>query len=69
MEKADWGKLIDSLVKQDILRTPTVINAMRVVPRTKFLPSDMKSYTSTDTPLPIGCAQTISAPHIRVNDK
>ncbi len=64
MEKADWGKLIDSLVKEDILRTPTVINAMRVVPRTKFLSADMKSYTSTDTPLPIGCAQTISAPHI-----
>jgi protein-L-isoaspartate(D-aspartate) O-methyltransferase len=64
LEKADWGKLIDSLIKQNILQTPKVIKAMRTVPRTKFLPSDMKSYTSTDTPLPIGCAQTISAPHI-----
>jgi protein-L-isoaspartate(D-aspartate) O-methyltransferase len=64
LEKADWGKLIDSLTKQDILRTPKVIKAMRAVPRTNFLPSDMKSYTSNDTPLPIGCAQTISAPHI-----
>ncbi len=64
LEKADWGKLIDSLIRQDILRTPKVIKAMRAVPRTKFLPSDMRSYTSNDTPLPIGCAQTISAPHI-----
>jgi protein-L-isoaspartate(D-aspartate) O-methyltransferase len=64
LEKADWGKLIDSLMKQEILRTPKVIRAMQAVPRIKFLPSDMQNYTSTDTPLPIGCAQTISAPHI-----
>jgi protein-L-isoaspartate(D-aspartate) O-methyltransferase len=64
LEKADWGKLIDSLIKQDILRTPKVIKAMRAVPRTKFLPSDMQSYASNNTPLPIGCAQTMLAPHI-----
>jgi protein-L-isoaspartate(D-aspartate) O-methyltransferase len=64
LEKADWGKLIDSLIKRDILRTAKVIKAMRAVPRTKFLPLDMQSYTSSDTPLPIGSAQTISAPHI-----
>ncbi|MFB3889147.1 MAG: protein-L-isoaspartate(D-aspartate) O-methyltransferase [Candidatus Bathyarchaeia archaeon] len=64
MEKADWEKLVDSLVKQGILRTPRVIKAMRTVSRTKFLPLDMQGYASSDTPLPIGSGQTISAPHM-----
>ena len=64
MEKAGWEKLIDSLIKQKILRTPKVIKAMRSLPRTNFLPSNMQDYTSEDTPLPIGFGQTISAPHM-----
>ena len=63
MENTDWGKLVDSLVKQGILRSPKVIRAMRNVPRDKFLASDMRSYSASDTPLPIGYGQTISAPH------
>jgi protein-L-isoaspartate(D-aspartate) O-methyltransferase len=63
LEKKDWGKLIDSLVKQGVLRSPKVIKAMRAVPRAKFLPSDLWSYSAADTPLPIGFGQTISAPH------
>jgi len=64
LEKTDWGRLIDSLIKQGILRSPNVIKAMRAVPRTNFLPQDVKSYSSVDTPLPIGSGQTISAPHM-----
>jgi protein-L-isoaspartate(D-aspartate) O-methyltransferase len=64
LEKTDWDKLIDGLIKQGILRSPKVIRAMRTVPRTKFLPQDMQSYTATDTPLPVGFGQTISAPHM-----
>jgi protein-L-isoaspartate(D-aspartate) O-methyltransferase len=63
LEKTDWEKLIDSLIKQDILTSPKVIKAMRAVPRTRFLPEDMQAYNATDTPLPIGFGQTISAPH------
>ena len=63
LEKTEWEKLIDGLVKQGVLRSPKVIKAMRVVPRAKFLPLDMQSYTAVDTPLPIGFGQTISAPH------
>jgi len=63
LEKTRWEKLIDSLVKQGVLRSPEVIKAMRNVPRTKFLPKDVLSYSATDTPLPIGFGQTISAPH------
>lgn len=63
MENEKWEKLVDSLVKQGVLRSPTIISAMRNVPRTEFLPLDMQSYSATDTPLPIGFGQTISAPH------
>jgi protein-L-isoaspartate(D-aspartate) O-methyltransferase len=63
LEKTDWEKLIGSLVKQNILTSPKVIKAMRAVPRSKFLPSEMQSYAAVDTPLPIGFGQTISAPH------
>ncbi|MCX8151188.1 MAG: protein-L-isoaspartate(D-aspartate) O-methyltransferase [Candidatus Bathyarchaeota archaeon] len=63
-EKTDWNKLIESLTRQGILRSPEVIRAMRAVPRAKFLPIDMQSYESVDTPLPIGFGQTISAPHM-----
>jgi len=63
LEKAKWEKLVDGLVKQAILRSPNVIKAMRNVPRGKFLSSDVQSYSASDTPLPIGFGQTISAPH------
>ena len=63
LEKTDWDKLVDSLIKQDILHSASVIRAMRSIPRTKFLPADMQPYFATDTPLPIGYGQTISAPH------
>ena len=64
LEKTDWTKLIDNLKKQGVLRSPRVINAMRTVPRTKFLSPDSRSYDAVDTPLPIGFGQTISAPHM-----
>jgi protein-L-isoaspartate O-methyltransferase len=63
LENQEWAKLIDSLIKQGVLRSPKVIKAMRAVPRGKFLPSDSQSYSAADTPLPIGFGQTISAPH------
>jgi protein-L-isoaspartate(D-aspartate) O-methyltransferase len=63
LEKAKWEKLVDSLVEQGVLRSLKVIEAMRNVPRNMFLPNDMQPYSSSDTPLPIGFGQTISAPH------
>jgi len=63
LEINEWNKLIDKLIKQGALRSQKVIKAMRTIPRTNFLPSDMKSYSASDTPLPIGFGQTISAPH------
>ena len=59
----EWDKLIDELVRSGILKTPSVIRAMRKVPRSLFLPESSKSYAAIDSPLPIGKGQTVSAPH------
>ena len=64
LEKTDWEKLIDNLTRQGTLRTQKIIKAMQTVPRAKFLPPDSQPYSATDTPLPIGYGQTISAPHM-----
>jgi protein-L-isoaspartate(D-aspartate) O-methyltransferase len=64
LEKTDWEKLVDNLLKQGILRSPKVIKAMLAVPRANFLPEDTRSYSAVDTPLSIGFGQTISAPHM-----
>lgn len=64
LEKTEWEKLVDSLVKQSVLCSPKIIKAMRSVPRAKFLPADVQSYSARDTPLQIGFGQTISAPHM-----
>ena len=63
VEGSEWEKLIQNLIKDDILRSPKVIQAMRSVPREKFLPEKMRPYSAADTPLPIGFGQTASAPH------
>jgi len=63
LDKKDWERLVENLVKEGILRSPKVIKAMRSVPRADFLPENMQSYSATDTPLPIGFGQTVSAPH------
>lgn len=63
MEKNDWQRLIDNLIHERILHSANVIAAMQRVPRTEFLPDNMRPYSAEDTPLPIGFGQTISAPH------
>ncbi len=63
LEKKDWERLVENLTKAGILRSPRVIRAMRLVPRERFLPENVLSYSAADTPLPIGFGQTVSAPH------
>ena len=63
LDNRDWERLIEKLTKENVLRTSKVIKAMRSVPRTNFIPENMQSYSTADTPLPIGFGQTISAPH------
>jgi len=63
VEGNEWEKLIQSLVREGVLRSPKVIETMRKVPRDKFLPENMRAHSAVDTPLPIGFGQTASAPH------
>jgi protein-L-isoaspartate(D-aspartate) O-methyltransferase len=64
VETNEWEKLIQNLVKQRVLHSAKIIEAMRKVPREKFLPENMRYYSAVDTPLPIGFGQTASAPHM-----
>ncbi len=41
-----------------------VMNAMRTVPRDRFVPDDLQSFAFANGPLPIGHGQTISQPYI-----
>ena len=41
-----------------------VLEAMRTVPRHRFVPSENLPHAYMDGPLPIGCGQTISQPYI-----
>jgi len=46
------------------VRMPSVLAAMRQVPRHSFVPEDSAAVAYADTPLPIGHGQTISQPYI-----
>jgi protein-L-isoaspartate(D-aspartate) O-methyltransferase len=59
-----WELLIQQLVREGILRSPSVVRALRRVPREPFLPDNVKASAATDCPLPIGSGQTASAPHM-----
>ena len=57
-------KLVEQLIKEGILKSEKVIKAMLAVPREEFVPTNYRDYAYSDTPLPIGYGQTISAPHM-----
>lgn len=53
----------DQIAARDV-KTPAVLEAMRRVPRHRFVPQSEQRYAYSDTPLPIGEGQTISQPYI-----
>ncbi len=56
------------MVRQQIvqrgLRTPSLLEALRAVPRHRFVPQSYLEQAYNDCPLPIGQGQTISQPYI-----
>src|SRR5690606_11900476 len=46
------------------IKNPEVLDAMRRVPRHRFVPAQEQPHAYRDTPLPIGRGQTISQPYI-----
>jgi protein-L-isoaspartate(D-aspartate) O-methyltransferase len=54
--------LVDSMIQEDWLRTPRIIEAFRRIKRIDFLPEDIKNLAELNGALPIGYGQTISQP-------
>jgi protein-L-isoaspartate(D-aspartate) O-methyltransferase len=57
-------KMLEQQLKGRHIRDPRVLNAMRSVPRHRFVPTDQQSRAYEDHPLPIPSGQTISQPYI-----
>ncbi|MBN1223430.1 MAG: protein-L-isoaspartate(D-aspartate) O-methyltransferase [Candidatus Aminicenantes bacterium] len=56
--------MVDTQLKARGIKDKRVLEAMRKVPRHKFVPENMRKYAYNDEPLPIGKGQTISQPYI-----
>jgi len=54
--------LIDSLIHEEWLKTPKIIEAFKKIKRVDFLPEEMKDLAELNEALPIGFGQTISQP-------
>ncbi|GBG60989.1 hypothetical protein CBR_g18585 [Chara braunii] len=61
----DNQDLVDHLLKNRILHTPRVAEAMKKIDRGLFVPADWSAYE--DSPQPIGFNATISAPHMHAH--
>jgi protein-L-isoaspartate(D-aspartate) O-methyltransferase len=68
MKQMDFRKLRAEMVDRHIahrgVRSVLVLEAMRTVPRERFLPEDLWEFAYDDAPLPIAEGQTISQPYI-----
>ena len=56
--------MVDTQISARGITDPLVLEAMRRVPRHRFVPPELKDQAYRDTPLPIGHRQTISQPYI-----
>lgn len=65
---ADMERLRQMMVERQIVRRgvgdPRLWDAMRQVPRERFVPEELRSLAYEDRPLPVEAGQTISQPYI-----
>jgi protein-L-isoaspartate(D-aspartate) O-methyltransferase len=68
MKEYDFEKLKEDMISTQIVKRgitdERIIDALRNVPRHLFVPHNKLEYAYQDSPLPIGCGQTISQPYI-----
>ena len=57
-------RMVDQQLRGRDIRSDAVLQAMRRVPRHRFVPQEEQSGSYSDYPLPIGFGQTISQPYI-----
>jgi protein-L-isoaspartate(D-aspartate) O-methyltransferase len=64
----DFGPQRESMVRRQIegrgIHDPALLDAMRQVPRERFVDVSLQDYAYEDGPLPIAAGQTISQPYI-----
>jgi protein-L-isoaspartate(D-aspartate) O-methyltransferase len=60
----DRDRMVDVQIARRGVRNPHVLEAMRRVPREKFVPAELSEFAYEDSPLPIEAGQTISQPYI-----
>jgi protein-L-isoaspartate(D-aspartate) O-methyltransferase len=58
------ARMVRNQIARRGLADERTLEAMRTVPRHIFLPEEYRASAYDDTPLPIGCHQTISQPYI-----
>ena len=61
---AERDRLVATTIESRGVKDPSVLRAMRRVPRHEFVPERLTGSAYLDTPLPIGYGQTISQPFI-----
>ena len=64
MREAERGRMVSTQLVARGITDPLVLQAMREVPRERFVPASMVDHAYDDGPLPIGHGQTISQPYI-----
>ena len=66
--EATWARLREEMVRTQIeargIGNPLVLQAMRKVPRHRFVPGESREQAYEDHPISIGLEQTISQPYI-----
>jgi len=58
------SRMVERQVARRGVTDPHVLDAMRAVPRERFVPEGMQEFAYEDSPLPIEAGQTISQPYI-----
>src|SRR5689334_8970904 len=58
------ARMVESQIARRGVTNPKVLDAMRRVPRERFVPGELAPFAYEDGPLPIGFGQTISQPYI-----
>ena len=57
-------EMVSAQIERRGLNEPRLLQALRSVPRHRFVPLDVQEHAYDDGPLPIGSGQTISQPYI-----
>jgi protein-L-isoaspartate(D-aspartate) O-methyltransferase len=64
MYARDRQRMVDEQLVERHIRDERVLQALREVPRHRFVPAEYRHMAYSDGPLPIGSGQTISQPYI-----